>query len=385
MSVTTIFCGNPGSGKSALLNSFFGELKFKSGVSFGKGLTTILQIETDPNNKNQKWADTPGLSDLNLRKEAAKEISRSLRLGGKFRIVFICLLDAGRLRQDDVTTMKLVIEAASLSGNQYAIILNKVPLITKKKIDTTPAYRDKIFSMLNAGLPGTEHIILNPSDDILIDEDDALVDPNIEVLGILNRMVPVEIVKPAEINADHYEAGIKKMQVHLENLQSDNKAVQEKYIQTVGKINQTTNQQLQEAKEYQKIIDNRKREHNVRLENIQWKHEEKVIEVKTIAELQMTVKISEAKIEYLKANAQSNIECNQRMAWTKSQDMHKIAVLKKEKDDQLAATRLARQEYRERVNQTLEAEAKKREEYRERYQQEIELENIRRRGGCLIF
>jgi putative ribosome biogenesis GTPase RsgA len=35
----TIFIGNPGVGKSALLNCMFGENKFKSGLSVGTGLT----------------------------------------------------------------------------------------------------------------------------------------------------------------------------------------------------------------------------------------------------------------------------------------------------------------------------------------------------------
>lgn len=38
-----LFVGNPGTGKSTLLNSLVGSAVFKSGVSFGGGLTSYLQ------------------------------------------------------------------------------------------------------------------------------------------------------------------------------------------------------------------------------------------------------------------------------------------------------------------------------------------------------
>ncbi len=38
-----LLVGNPGTGKSTLLNSLVGSAVFKSGVTFGEGLTTYLQ------------------------------------------------------------------------------------------------------------------------------------------------------------------------------------------------------------------------------------------------------------------------------------------------------------------------------------------------------
>ena len=36
--------GNPGVGKSTILNSLLGRVEFKSGLSLGKGLTTLFQL-----------------------------------------------------------------------------------------------------------------------------------------------------------------------------------------------------------------------------------------------------------------------------------------------------------------------------------------------------
>ncbi len=38
-----LFVGNPGTGKSTLLNSLIGSVQFKSGISYGGGLTSCLQ------------------------------------------------------------------------------------------------------------------------------------------------------------------------------------------------------------------------------------------------------------------------------------------------------------------------------------------------------
>ena len=56
--VATIALGNPGSGKSTVLNSLAGECFFRSGLSFGKGLTSEL---CEGKNKLGIFLDTPGM------------------------------------------------------------------------------------------------------------------------------------------------------------------------------------------------------------------------------------------------------------------------------------------------------------------------------------
>ena len=122
-----IAIGNPGSGKSTVLNSLAHEVLFKSGMSFGIGLPYQLDKET---NKYGTFYDTPGLADDTLRKAAAVAIRNALREGGPFKLLFfitqdgVRVIDGGRVK--DRTTMKLVLDAIPEVENNYGIVINQV-------------------------------------------------------------------------------------------------------------------------------------------------------------------------------------------------------------------------------------------------------------------
>ena len=116
--------GNPGAGKSTTLNYLAGEVLFESGDSFGGGLTSQLNVGVSKD--NVVFYDTPGLADISLRKAAGKAISEALREGGTYKIFFFVSQDAGRPKNEDITTLNLVLEAAPEIGCKYSIIVPKI-------------------------------------------------------------------------------------------------------------------------------------------------------------------------------------------------------------------------------------------------------------------
>ncbi|KAF4039478.1 50S ribosome-binding GTPase [Phytophthora infestans] len=88
-----LFLGNPGTGKSTLINCLIGEAKFEAGLSFGAGKTSFFQRFE---HGNIVYMDTPGLADTELRETAAKSIKEALQEDGIYKIFFVVTLQQGR-------------------------------------------------------------------------------------------------------------------------------------------------------------------------------------------------------------------------------------------------------------------------------------------------
>ena len=114
--------GNPGAGKSTILNSLLKEARFKSGVNLGAGLTFRFDYFV----KNHiTYMDTPGLCDIEKRKQAAEAITEALKQDGIYKMFFIVTLEQGRLRPDDVALLKMILESAT-ELTKYYFIINQV-------------------------------------------------------------------------------------------------------------------------------------------------------------------------------------------------------------------------------------------------------------------
>ena len=146
-----IAIGNPGAGKSTILNALAGKVLFQSGISFGHGLTYQLNKETSPQGT---FYDTPGLADDTYRQAAGEAIRDALREGGPFKLLFFIMTEAGRVVRQDITTLKLVLDATPEVGNNYGVIINKVPHNVAKGLENpnnAKVFLTKLFTGIDEG------------------------------------------------------------------------------------------------------------------------------------------------------------------------------------------------------------------------------------------
>jgi len=141
--IDVIFCGNPGVGKSTLLSCISG-LQFESGISFISGKTKELCFKSTEKMPGFRFADTPGLSDVITCVEAAKHITKAFenaqKAGRYVMIVFVLVPLRGRIRPEDLCTIRNVMDAVTIEDrkdekdNLYNIIMNQCDFMKIEKL-----------------------------------------------------------------------------------------------------------------------------------------------------------------------------------------------------------------------------------------------------------
>ena len=207
--------GNPGVGKSTLLNALVGAPVFKSGISCGTGMTQVLQIYQAT--WGAWYGDTPGLADTEMRQKAANEICKALKTKkGRYQLIFVVTTEAGRIRPADVATIKLVLDALPKTRTPvpYGIIVNKVSERLFEKLKADQESLNQMLACLNVHSNNpTSHILLYPENNDLNDADDIVHIPA-DKLDLFMQQIPccpcIEI-KPEDASvgrvcADEFEA-----------------------------------------------------------------------------------------------------------------------------------------------------------------------------------
>ena len=125
MPTRVIFIGNPGTGKSTLLNILCDHDHFKGGPAIGTGLTTVKDEFTVG---DITYIDTPGLNDIDeaKRTRACEEITTALMHGGEYKVIFIVGEKKGRAITEDIATMNMITDAApEITMNKFGVIVNQ--------------------------------------------------------------------------------------------------------------------------------------------------------------------------------------------------------------------------------------------------------------------
>jgi GTP-binding protein EngB required for normal cell division len=128
-----LFVGRAGAGKSILLNSIARKALFDGSTS-----SRSLQCKRSG---DVTYMETSGLGDYETQKRAARAIDKALQKSGNYRVCFVVVLDQGRIRVDDATTIKAVLETVPAEG----IIINKA----SSRLETALRKSDSMKSVLS--------------------------------------------------------------------------------------------------------------------------------------------------------------------------------------------------------------------------------------------
>jgi len=375
-----IFCGNPGVGKSTLLSSVSGK-QFESGLSFGRGYTSELKFELDVRDKNLRYADTPGLADIDMAEKAAAAISKALKSAvekkRRVKIFFVVTDESGRIRPADHFTINKVIGSINLPQDiktkvsLYGVIVNKCQWLASpdKIVKHGKETLRSIFALENETNEfKTYYVHFLPEIKGLINEFDGKHDFH-GLNKFLKEFKGIETVESVEkIDVSNFRKQLEKQQqLHKQQMEILEKKIKEQ--------NQELQDKLKEAREdhYRRIQAERKRL-DKKLEDRQREIDRQRLEREKELRIEVEEQQKEAKARHeaeLMAFKQRihDEQTEKRKQWEKkleTEERERLALREKEAKIHARAVAMANQE-----RDKLVAERKRREEF-EKKQKEFD-------------
>jgi len=258
-----LFVGNPGTGKSTIINGVIGRPVFKAKTSLdGNGVT--FQLDTRHVEGKGTFMDTPGLADEKLRRAAAEAITTALKQDGFYKIFFVLTVEAGRVRPADKATMQLILEAAPTITN-YSIIVNKV---TKKWVENIqkPENLKEWMTTLMAGLPKvTANIHFMHRSEDLEDGDNVKYEAPRDVIQFIENAVGMHIKSTdvKTIDGDSFAEKLEKQEKKMLEILNDVKKKEAAWKANEDKLKQQVEGQTRELSRLQDRIDAQRGSDNV--------------------------------------------------------------------------------------------------------------------------
>jgi len=141
------------------------------------------------------------------------------------KFFFICTLESGRVKPDDVTTIRLILDSIKIPFT-YGIIINKVLKETKiKLLENNGKNLVKVLACLNDEKYSTTHVYINEYYSELHDKNDKLIQMNNDFYDFI-RKLPSMIIQNEDvmaINVQDYNGILEENEILIKQLQDDNK------------------------------------------------------------------------------------------------------------------------------------------------------------------
>ncbi|KAG3115752.1 hypothetical protein PI124_g8350 [Phytophthora idaei] len=220
-----LFLGNPGTGKSTLINCLTGRATFTSGLKFGGGLTQFFQKQIY---NGVVYMDTPGLGDRSIQRQAAEAITAALRESGRYKIFFMVRLKGGHVMSEDLATIEAVLDTVQVNDVYFSVIVNNVQ---KRQYATLmkkgPEYA-KVVTIINSMKYTTPHIAFIPTIPELEEADNAFTTLPSGIVNFIENYAPSVVIPThsiQRIDFSRFKKTEKELCNQINELETDNAAL----------------------------------------------------------------------------------------------------------------------------------------------------------------
>ena len=143
--VQVVVSGNPGVGKSTVLNSILGREHFVSDISHdGAGVTKEISQVWGPD-FSYLLVDTPGISEVARQGDNMKMLIKAISGRVNTKVLFVVTEDAGRVKPADVLLFQLILDHVGAANRENVVlVVNKVsPQVMKWSEKLKSVYREQ--------------------------------------------------------------------------------------------------------------------------------------------------------------------------------------------------------------------------------------------------